>query len=84
MKTLARRTLVTSILATMSLTAQTSRAEPQQLLVLVKELKVQQAQIADNQTKIETRIGEVAETVRVARIYTSRLGGAHKPPKPPK
>jgi hypothetical protein len=84
MKAFARQALFASIVATMLLVAQTSHAEPQQLLALVKDLQVQQRQIADNQTKIETKIADVAEAVRVARIYTSRLGGAHKPPPPKK
>jgi len=76
MKAFPRGALFIAVLAT-----QTLRAEPQQPLTLVKELQVQQAQIADNQTKLDTKIADLAETVRAARIYTSRLGGAHKPPK---
>jgi septal ring factor EnvC (AmiA/AmiB activator) len=53
-------------------------AEPQtqQTLKLVKELQEQQAQIADNQTKLEAKLAVVAEAVREARIYASR--GGHK------
>jgi hypothetical protein len=53
--------------------AQTPDAQQQeQLLALVKQVQAQQAQIADNQTKIESKIAEVAESVRLARIYSKR------------
>jgi hypothetical protein len=43
-----------------------------QLLALIKELQAQQAQIADNQAKIESKIADLAESVRLARIYSKR------------
>jgi hypothetical protein len=46
--------------------------EDQTVLQLVKEIQAQQAEIAANQTKIEAKLAEVAETVRIARIYSSR------------
>lgn len=73
-----------SLLAGLSLIAQTCKADPQQLLAAVKDLQVQQKHIAENQTAIDSKIAAVAEDVRVARIYSSRLGGAHKPPPPSK
>jgi len=51
--------------------AQPSDSE-QQLLALVKEVQTQQAQIADNQAKIDAKLVEVAEAVRLARIYSKR------------
>ena len=48
------------------------------LLSAVKLLRSQQAEITDNEAKIETKLGELAETVRVARIFMSRSGGGHK------
>jgi len=82
MKAFAQKALFISILGTLPLIAQVSHAEAQDLLGLVKELQVQQTQIADNETKIETKIASAAETIRIARIYASRLGGPHKPPPP--
>jgi predicted ATP-grasp superfamily ATP-dependent carboligase len=42
------------------------------LLALVKEVQIQQAQLAENQAKIEAKLATVTETVRTARIYTKR------------
>jgi hypothetical protein len=84
MEAFARKFLPTAVLITMWLAPQSSRADAPQLLPVLKELQAQQAQITDNQTKIDTKIADLAETVRIARIYASRLGGAHKPPKVPK
>ena len=57
--------------------------DAQKILELVKELQVQQRQIDDNQGKIDAKIAELAETIRVARIEASRDGGRHKPPPHP-
>jgi len=48
--------------------------DEQKLLDLVKEVQSQQVRIADNQTKIDTKLAEVAEAVRVARIFAGRGG----------
>ncbi len=55
-----------------------------QLLAAVNALKQQQAQIADNQAKLDQQIADVGETIRVARLFMSRAGGKHKPPPKPK
>jgi hypothetical protein len=53
--------------------AQTPDArQEEQLLALAKEVQAQQAQIADNQAKIDSKLAEVAEAIRVARIYSKR------------
>ena len=46
--------------------------QEEELLALIKEVQTQQAQIADNQAKIDSKLAEVAETIRVARIYSKR------------
>jgi hypothetical protein len=63
-----------AFLAVLSCPAQTAdpKDEPQQLLALVKEVQAQQAQIVANQAKIEAKLVELAESMRVARIYSSR------------
>lgn len=66
-----------SLLAGASICAQAptpQSKEDEQLLVLVKEVQAQQAQIAENQKQIEAKLAEVAEALRVARIYSSRGG----------
>jgi len=53
----------------------------QELFTVVNSLKQQQVQITDNQAKLDQKIADVSESVRVARIFMSRAGGKHKPPK---
>jgi hypothetical protein len=48
--------------------------DDQQLLTLIREVQAQQAQIADNQTKIESKLAELAETIRVARLFAGKAG----------
>ena len=53
--------------------AQTPDAnQEQRLLALIKEVQTQQAQLTENQAKIEEKLAAVAETVRSARIYSKR------------
>jgi NADH:ubiquinone oxidoreductase subunit E len=49
-----------------------AQKDEQALLALVKELQAQQLEIAVNQTKIDTKLADIAEAIRVARIYSSR------------
>lgn len=51
--------------------AQTPEIE-QQLVALIKEVQIQQKQIGENQAKIDAKLAEVAEAVRLARIYAKR------------
>jgi hypothetical protein len=46
--------------------------EHRQLLALVKEVQAQQAQIVANQTKIDAKLADLAETLHTARIFSSR------------
>jgi protein-disulfide isomerase len=73
------RQISTAILLSLTLllfssgAAQTPESrQEEQLLALVKELQAQQVQIADNLAKIDVKLAEVAETIRVARIYSKR------------
>jgi endonuclease III len=53
--------------------AQTPDAnQEQKLLALIKEVQTQQAQLAENQGKIEEKLAQVTETIRTARIYSKR------------
>ena len=60
--------------------AQAQAQQEQQTLALIKELQMQQAAIAENQTKIEAKLATVAEALRLARIYSSRGGSNEKQP----
>ncbi len=46
--------------------------QEQQLAALIKEVQAQQAQIAENQAKIEAELADLAETIRVTRIFSKR------------
>ena len=53
--------------------AQTPDAnQEQKLLALIKEVQTQQAQLAENQAKIEQKLNDLADIVHDARIYTKR------------
>jgi hypothetical protein len=84
MKSIIRMILVTAVLTTVSLSAQTPENADQQLLNLVQQLTTKQAELTDNEGKIETKVSNLADSVRTARILMSRAGGTHKPPPPPK
>jgi len=77
-------TVTLLLLAIFAATLCSAKAQnaPTQLVSAVNELKQQQAQIADNQTKIDSKIADLVETIRVARIFMSRAGGKHKLSKP--
>jgi ABC-type transporter MlaC component len=66
--------LFVTLFAVLSSIAQTPdpKDDQEQLLTLVKEVQAQQAQIAANQTKIDAKLADLAETLRVARIFSSR------------
>lgn len=49
-------------------------ANPSQVEAALAEVKSQQAQIADNQAKIDAKLVALGEAIRVARIYASRGG----------
>ncbi len=67
--------LAVALFSALPLSAQTPDAnEQQQLVALVKEIQAQQAQMNDNQSKIEAKIAELAETIRVARIFAGKAG----------
>jgi hypothetical protein len=66
--------LFLTLFAMLSSVAQTpdSKDEQEKLLILVKEVQAQQSQIVANQTKIDAKLADLAETLRVARIFSSR------------
>jgi hypothetical protein len=48
--------------------------EQKQIEILINAIQQQQTRIAENQAKIDEKLAIVVETVRVARIYSSRGG----------
>ena len=44
----------------------------ERILALIKEVQNQQAQIVDNQAKIEIKLADVAETIRLARLHAAQ------------
>jgi hypothetical protein len=68
--------LATTFVALFASPGQTPAPKPdeQELLTLVKAVQAQQAQIVANQTNIETKLAEITETIRVARIFAGKAG----------
>jgi len=56
--------------------AQSPQGDPahEELTALIKEVRAQQAAVAANQAKINEKLATLAETIRLARIYSSRGG----------
>jgi hypothetical protein len=56
--------------------AQAPQQNPAQaeLAALIKQVRAQQAAMASNQIKIDEKLATLAESIRVARIYSSRGG----------
>ncbi len=74
MKRILLALLLSATLMVMSFSgAQTPDAnQEQRLLALIKEVQTQQAQLTENQAKIEEKLAAVTETIRSARIYSKR------------
>ena len=64
------------IMVVSSARAQAPQQAPAQaeLAALIKELRAQQAAMTANQAKINEKLASLAETIRVARIFSSRGG----------
>lgn len=61
-----------------SMLCSSNAQEPSNLIAAVDDLKKQQSEIADNQTKIDEKIADLTENIRLARLYMVRAGGKHK------
>lgn len=74
MKTFLPAAFIALLLAA-PMAAQAPDAQNEQRLVaLLKEVQIQQAQIAENQGKIEAKLADLTEIIRVARIFAGRAG----------
>jgi len=73
-----KRTLQILLLAAALLAVSFSRAqtpdanEQAKLLALIKDVQTQQAQMAENEKKIEEKLNDISEIIHDARIYTKR------------
>ena len=73
-----KRTLFTLLLAAALFVISFAKAQApdanqeQKLLALVKDVQTQQAQMAENEKKIEEKLAALNDTIRTARIYTKR------------
>ena len=73
-------TLLFAFCAIITLVSLAPAQAPQQgpgqveLAALIKEVRAQQAAMAANQAKINEKLATLAESIRVARIYSSRGG----------
>ena len=74
MKRILVALLLPAVLVTVSfISAQTPDAnQEQKLLALIKEVQAQQAQMAENQTKIDEKLNDLADIIRDARLYSKR------------
>ena len=55
--------------------AEAPGAQEQQILAMVKEVQAQQLAIADNEAKMDAKLANIAELLRMARIFSVRGGG---------
>jgi Skp family chaperone for outer membrane proteins len=75
-----KSTLLFAFCALITLASSAPAQAPQQslgqaeLAGLIKEVRAQQAAMAANQAKINEKLATLAESIRVARIYSSRGG----------
>jgi ABC-type transporter MlaC component len=78
--TFMKRIIANSILVLLTVLVTSGPAQnpptevEQKLAALVQQIQAQQAQITANQEKIDAKMAEVTEAVRVARIFAGRGG----------
>ena len=64
--------LLAPVIFTSSIAQTAQSKDEERLLALIQEVQTQQAQMADNQAKIESKLADLAELIRQARIYSKR------------
>ena len=74
MKTFLPAAFIAVLLAAPMAAQAPDARDEQQLVALLKEVQSQQAQMAENQGKIEAKLADLAETLRVARIFAGKAG----------
>lgn len=79
MKRLSVLTAIVSLgLVLTALAAEAPDASQQQVLAVAKEVQAQQAAIAENMAKMDAKLATIAESLRIARIYSTRGGGSNQ------
>ncbi len=71
---LAGAALATALFAPPRSNGQATVDDPA-LTLLLNDVAAQQAVLADNQTKIDIKLAAIGENLRLARIYSGRVGG---------
>jgi hypothetical protein len=67
--------LAIAIMGAVPLKAQApQQKEKERLTAIILELQTQQKEMAENQAKIDEKLAKLAETIREARIFSSRGG----------
>ena len=74
MKNILFLLLAVSLFGISTSPAQAPAINQRDLESLVQEIRSQQARITENQNKIDAKIAEVTEAIRVARIFAGRGG----------
>ena len=72
-RTICGALFVMALLA-FSASAQAPEADSQALLGLLRDVETQQQQMAVNQNTMDQKLATLAETIRYARIFSSRGG----------
>ena len=73
--TLAGAALGSALLAPPRINGQAATGDDPALTALLTEVTTQQVAVAENQTKIDTKLAAIGENLRLARIYVGRGGG---------
>ena len=65
---------VVALLLAPSIAQTPTQKDADDLNALIKDVQAQQAEMAENQAKIEEKLAALTETIREARIFSSRGG----------
>jgi hypothetical protein len=65
---------VVALLLSPAIAQTPTQKDADDLNALIKDVQGQQAEIAENQAKIEEKLATLSETIREARIFSSRGG----------
>ena len=72
---LAGAALLALVAAPVSSSGQAGASEDEAVAALIIEITNQQAALAENQTKLDEKLAQIAEEIRIARLHVARGGG---------